>query len=261
MSYIIFVLVSFFASVIGAICGIGGGIIIKPVLDSVGILSVETIVFLSGCTVFAMSFYSVLKSRKTKDQANNTTHMTILAIGAIIGGLIGKEMFGLVSGLFQDENRVGAIQAICLVILTIGTLIYTLKKDKIKTKKIESKLLSVVIGVVLGGLSSFLGIGGGPINLILLYYFFSMDTKSAVKGSLYIIMFSQGASVLSTILLNQIPEFEWILIILMVLSGIVGADVGHRINKKINAEHVNKLFIMLMISIIMINFYNIIKYL
>lgn len=261
MSYLIFVLVSFFASVLGAICGIGGGIIIKPVLDSVGILSVETIVFLSGCTVFAMSCYSVLKSRETKEQANNTTHMTILAIGAIIGGIIGKEVFGLVSGLFQDKNRVGAIQAICLLILTIGTLIYTLKKDKIKTKKIESKLISMVIGVVLGGLSSFLGIGGGPINLILLYYFFSMDTKSAVKGSLYIIMFSQGASILSTILLNRIPEFEWILIILMVLSGIVGADVGHRINKKLNAEHVDKLFIMLMISIIMINFYNIVKYL
>mgnify|MGYP001150603034 CR=1 FL=1 len=31
-------IVCFFASVIGAICGIGGGVIIKPVLDSVGIL-------------------------------------------------------------------------------------------------------------------------------------------------------------------------------------------------------------------------------
>lgn len=30
-------IVCFFASVIGAICGIGGGVIIKPLLDSVGI--------------------------------------------------------------------------------------------------------------------------------------------------------------------------------------------------------------------------------
>ena len=29
-------IVCFFASVIGAICGIGGGVIIKPLLDSVG---------------------------------------------------------------------------------------------------------------------------------------------------------------------------------------------------------------------------------
>lgn len=54
-------IVCFFASVIGAICGIGGGVIIKPVLDSVGILDVTAISFLSGCTVLSMTTYSVLK--------------------------------------------------------------------------------------------------------------------------------------------------------------------------------------------------------
>ena len=38
-------IVCFFASVIGAICGIGGGVIIKPLLDSVGILDVTAIRF------------------------------------------------------------------------------------------------------------------------------------------------------------------------------------------------------------------------
>lgn len=33
MSSILFFCVSFFASIAGAICGIGGGVIIKPVLD------------------------------------------------------------------------------------------------------------------------------------------------------------------------------------------------------------------------------------
>ncbi|MEI3183290.1 MAG: sulfite exporter TauE/SafE family protein [Lachnospiraceae bacterium] len=39
-------------------------------------------------------------------------------------------------------------------------------------------------------MSSFLGIGGGPINLVVLLYFFSMDTKAAAQNSLYIILFS-----------------------------------------------------------------------
>jgi uncharacterized membrane protein YfcA len=47
--------VSFFASVIGSICGIGGGVIIKPVLDAVGLYSVSTISFMSGCIVLSMT--------------------------------------------------------------------------------------------------------------------------------------------------------------------------------------------------------------
>ena len=48
--YAVFLLVSFGACVVGAICGIGGGVIIEPVLDSFGLLNVSTISFLSGCT-------------------------------------------------------------------------------------------------------------------------------------------------------------------------------------------------------------------
>ena len=56
---LLFFLVSLFASVAGAICGIGGGVIIKPVLDVLHLETVATISFLSGCTVLSMSCYSV----------------------------------------------------------------------------------------------------------------------------------------------------------------------------------------------------------
>ena len=52
-------IVCFFASVIGAICGIGGGVIIKPLLDSVGILDGTDSSFLSGCIVLSITTYSV----------------------------------------------------------------------------------------------------------------------------------------------------------------------------------------------------------
>ena len=41
--YFAFFLVSFLASIVGAICGIGGGVIMKPLLDATGILSVSAI--------------------------------------------------------------------------------------------------------------------------------------------------------------------------------------------------------------------------
>lgn len=63
--YVIFLAVSFGASVVGAICGIGGGVLIKPLLDAFGVLSVSTISFLSGCTVLAMSCYSVVRAKQS----------------------------------------------------------------------------------------------------------------------------------------------------------------------------------------------------
>ena len=55
--------------------------------------------------------------------------------------------------------------------------------------KVENASVCVLIGVFLGIMSSFLGIGGGPINFVVLFFFFSMSTKIAAENSLYIIFF------------------------------------------------------------------------
>ena len=44
----IFFAVSILSCTAGSICGIGGGVIIKPVLDATGIMGVSSISFLSG---------------------------------------------------------------------------------------------------------------------------------------------------------------------------------------------------------------------
>ena len=193
MSSILFFCVSFFASIAGAICGIGGGVIIKPVLDMLGLASVATISFLSGCTVLSMSCYTVGKNIAAGD--NRVDFRT---------GVVGKQLFSTIAGMFPNPNTVGVVQSICLAIITIGTFVYTLFKARIQGKHITNPAFCVIIGLVLGLMSSFLGIGGGPINLVVLFYFFSMETKTAAQNSLYIILFSQITSLLTTL----IPGFD-----------------------------------------------------
>ena len=183
-----------------------------------------------------------------------------LAIGAAVGGLIGKWLFSYVKSLSSDPNKVGAVQALCLLIVTLGTLIYTIYKAKIKTYKVENAIVCVLIGIFLGIMSSFLGIGGGPINLVVLFFFFSMSTKIAAENSLYIIFFSQIASIASTIVSGSVPDFQIGVLILMVAGGIAGGICGRAINKKIDEKTVDKLFIALMVLMIVINIYNIFKF-
>lgn len=260
MFYMIVFLVCFLSSVIGAICGIGGGVIIKPVLDAFGVMSVSAVSFLSGCTVLSMTTYSVLRSRLSgKSRIEQKTGLP-LAIGAAFGGVIGKWLFSIASSISVDKERVGAVQAACLFVVTLGTLLYTLYKNKIKTHHVTEPLLCVAIGLALGILSSFLGIGGGPINLVVLFFFFSMDTKAAAENSLYIIFFSQMASLVSTILSGGVPEFKISMLLWMAVGGIGGGIVGRAVNQKLLDKVVHYLFIALMIVILFINLYNIYRF-
>lgn len=259
--YVLFWVISFGASIAGAICGIGGGVIIKPTLDAFGVLSVSTISFLSGCTVLAMSCYSVMKNKMAGENIVDLKTGTPLAIGAAIGGIAGKSMFQSVSNLFADKEMVGAVQAACLLMITAGTLIYTLNKDKIHTHVVKNVAACIGIGLFLGILSAFLGIGGGPVNLVILFYFFSMDTKTAAQNSLYIILFSQITSLISSIVTRTVPDFSLLLLVLMVVGGMLGGICGRKINKKINSTVVDQLFVFLMAVIILINIYNIYQFL
>lgn len=90
MASIVFLTVSFLTSVCGAICGIGDGVIIKPVLDLCGLASVSTISFLSGSTVLSMSCYSVGKNILSGDNRVQFRTGTPLALDAAVGGVAGK---------------------------------------------------------------------------------------------------------------------------------------------------------------------------
>ena len=255
---ILFFVVAFLSSIVGAICGIGGGVVIKPVLDMLQMGAPATINFLSGCTVLSMSLYSVGKALRAGDSKVEMSTGTPLALGAALGGVAGKELFAAVKVYFNGSPMVGGVQAVALGIITLGTLLYTINKSRIKTHSTSNKLVCVVIGLLLGIMSSFLGIGGGPINLVVLGFCFGMDTKTAAANSLYIILFSQIASLIAT-LISGVPEFRIVALVLMVLGGIGGGIVGRKLNKKMDNRAVDKLFIGLMVLIVAICVYNAVR--
>ncbi len=254
---LIFFLVSLLSSVIGAICGIGGGIIIKPTLDLFGLASVSTVSFLSGCTVLSMCCYSVAKGAVSRSDKIELRLSVPLALGSALGGVAGKQLFQLLTG--GSHGNVLAAQSLCLCIITIAVFVYTLFKARLKNFRITNKAVCVIIGFSLGLLSAFLGIGGGPINLAVLFFFFSMDIKKAAQNSLFIILFSQSASLITTLITRSVPEFNPVTLLLMVAGGLLGGIVGQFLKKKISPRLNEKLFLILCAVITLISFMNIFK--
>lgn len=254
-------LIALLSSAAGAICGIGGGVVIKPVMDMFRIDSVAAISFLSGCTVLSMSCYSVGKAVLAGESGIERRTGTPLALGAALGGILGKNLFSLLRELSAQPERVGGYQSVCLALVTLGTLAYTIFQPGIKTRRVEGRAACGVIGMVLGVMSSFLGIGGGPVNLAVLYFFFSMSAKTAAQNSLYIILFSQTASLLTTFIARSVPLFEPPWLAVMVAGGILGGMAGRALNRKLSEAQVALMFKGLMLLIIGVSCYNAAGYL
>ena len=259
--YLLIALISLFAAGIGAICGFGGGVIIQPLLSTFDIFDVAQVSFLSSVTVLSMTTYSVVRSRVRGGSRVDGKIGLAVAAGASIGGLLGRQLFVYAIARKATENYVGAIQAIILLILTVGTVIYTLNMKRIKSYQVTNIAASIITGIVLGAISAFLGIGGGPINLIVLFFIFSMNTKTAVETSLYIIFFSQVTNISTIVITNDVPDFTWGVLIIMMACGILGGIVGRKVNEKISTRNVERLFIAVMICLSLVNAYNVVQFL
>jgi len=135
-----------------------------------------------------------------------------------------------------------------------------INKSKIKTLQLTNKILCVAIGVGLGIFSSFLGIGGGPINLVVLYFCFSLDAKNATYNSIFIILLSQMASVFFSVGTQSIPDLDVVMLSAMVVGGILGGLLGKSFSTKMNNEQIEKLFFIVLIGISFLTVWNVYKF-
>lgn len=239
--------------------GMGGGVIIKPALDATGALGVSTISFLSGCTVLSMTIVSLIRNRKSEAKLELKRSLS-LGVGGAFGGVVGKYIFDIAKKLFANESMVGLTQSTVLLLLTIGVFFFVTYRKKIKTYEIQNTIASLIIGLFLGLTSAFLGIGGGPINLAILFFFFSMPPKTAANNSLFIIFLSQLASLLFTGFSGTIPPVDPVTLIVMIVGGIGGAFLGSHILKKLSQEQVDVFFRCVLILVMALNIYNIAKF-
>lgn len=257
MLLFLFAIVVFVATVVGSISGIGGGVLIKPVMDAAFDLSTSQISFLSGTTVLTMTIVSLFRSRK---ELKLDLRTVMLALGGAVGGIAGKQVFDIVKKAAGNDAFVGLVQNIIMVLLTGMVFVYTMKKASIKTKNFKNPIFSLIVGLFLGVLSSFLGIGGGPINLMVLSYLFSLDTKTSALSSLFIIFFSQVFSLCTSLITNTVPSFDWTILLMMMVCAVVGSTLGRTFSKKMDNKAVDKLFMCLMAVIIALSIFNCVKF-
>lgn len=254
---IICFLIGIIATTIGASSGIGGGVIIKPVLESFNMFDLKTVTLLSSITIFSMSVVSLIKQIKMKDPINLKTTVTI-ALGATLGGVLGEKLLKFMLSLSNNSKGVSVLQSVMLIILLFVVYIYINHKNKLKEFNVKSLILIFLVGLILGALSSFLGIGGGPINVAIFALLFTMNTKDAARNSIILIFFSQGAKILSIALTTGFSSYNLKVMPYMIIGGVLGGFLGYKLNKSVSDKFITSLFNIVLIFIILVNIYNLI---
>lgn len=256
---ILYFLIGLIASTFGALAGLGGGIIIKPVLDVIGDYDVVTIGILSTATVFSMSAISLLSSVRQDNQIK-VKLSTLIALSSIVGGVSGKALFNYSVANIENQDLITLIQASIIASLMAMIFVFVRYKHVIKTYQLQNSVIIIGVGLALGILAAFLGIGGGPFNVAILYLLFSMRPKEAGLNSIFIIFFSQLSSIIYSARTTGFSQYDLSMLPYMIVGGVVGGMIGTRLVRKITERTVDKVFMIGIIIIILISLMNVGQY-
>ena len=225
MQYVLYFLIAIGATTVGSLTGMGGGVIIKPLMDVLHGFDVQTIGVLSSLTVFSMSVVSIGKQMLARTKIPFGTAIP-LALGSVMGGLAGEKLLQVIVDALRANSAVTVVQNVVLSLLILAVFLYMKNKSRIPSQELRGVVVSLLVGVFLGICSSFLGIGGGPINVALTTGFGVFDLSIAP---------------------------------VMIVGAIAGGFIGASLNKKCSEAAVEKAFNAVQLLVLAISIFNIVR--
>ena len=241
------------ATFLGAFVGLGGGVIIKPVLDFLGRHPLEQITFFSSCGVFTMSLTATAKHIKQKTPMDKKM-ILLIATGSTIGGYLGNVAFRMALTYAQAPSVVRTVQSVCLGILLIFVLASV--NCNTRTFHLKNPIAILFSGLFLGFFAAFLGIGGGPINVAAMTLLFSLSMKDAAVYSVAVIFFSQGMNLLTTLCTSPVGTYDLTMLWGILPCAILGGLIGAKYNRKCKEKTIRVVFTATVSAIVLLTFYN-----
>lgn len=240
--------------------GVGGGIILIPTLNLLGIpmhtaigISLPYAVFTSASGVFR--------------HVRQGTVDPILALPIIVSAALTVQAGAHFSNLLS-ESTLRVLFALLLFLVATsfalkdrknlsegGESSFSEEKNKIYIIKRENKWgeggfykINMIIGVLIGGVAGFmsgmLGIGGGIIITPLMVMMMSIPIHIAVGTSLLGVIFS---STIGSITHWKLGNVDFGILIPLTLAGIVGAQIGARLMLHLPQQNLRAIFNTLLI--------------
>jgi len=252
--------------------GVGGGFLLTPLLIFSGIPPVVSVATVATQIVASSASGALSYWRRNLIDVK-------LAVVLLIAGVIGA---GLGVTLFDALRRVGQLDLIIsLSYVTflglVGGLMLTESlrailnarrgrpaplrrpgqhywihglpfKMRFKRSKLYVSAIPVVLlGLGIGFLGTLLGIGGGFIMVPALIYLLRVPTNLVIGTSLVQILGTMSVATILHAMTNQSVDF--ILALILMIGGVVGAQFGARIGQNLRGDHLRALLALLVLAV------------
>lgn len=244
-----------FASLFGPMCGIGGGSIIKPLLDITQAFNLSQVSFISGVAVISMSAYSLGTYTLSHEIDIKLKEDLPLAIAAAFGGITGRVLFVMALADVPNKDEVGMIQSVILFLLALGSFFLSIRRGEVHVHT-PNKFWQSFLCFLAGLTWVFLGIGGGPFNMILLSIFFILPPRRSRQVSLFIVLFSQVAAMILMVKTGTVPHVPFTIALAGSVAAIGGAEVGKILARKLAQKYLDKLYNFALVFLMVICVYN-----
>ena len=250
--------------------GIGGGFLMTPILIFLGIPPVYAVA--NGANNILAASVSGSLAHYFKNHIDVKMGVLIL-VGGLVGSIIGVEIFIF----FLKKGTINSLISISYFILlsSIGLMMFyeslsemrRIRNNKFIKRRMHqhywihnlpfkvrihaSKLYisaigPIFFGILIGLISSLLGVGGGFILVPILIYIIGMPAKLVPGTSLFAMIFVM----IIVTLLHAIANYtiDIYLVFILALGSVVGAQLGSIISSKLAGEELRGLLSILILT-------------
>jgi hypothetical protein len=229
------------AGFIGGFFGVGGGMVLIPLLLFIGIDMKSAIAISIMQMVFTSLFGTFLNYKKNKQFLSSGI---LLGLGGFSGGILSGYIVSSISGF--------SLQLLFLFI--VGFAIYRVALTKViesSSNKTHNKYLLLVIGFFIGLIAMSIGVGGSVMLTPILVSFMFYSLKDASSMGLFFVVFSSIAGFISLSLHGHMLYNEGFIVGTASLIGVYfGIKFKNFINIKSYKNYILVLYCVIFISVL-----------
>ncbi len=251
--------------------GVGGGFLMTPLLMFLGIPA-PVAVGTEANQIVASSVSGALAHFR---RGNVDIKMgLVLLIGGILGSTLGVALFKLLRSLGQIDIAIKLAYVVFLGIIGGLMLVESLRSIQRKrrpagprrklhehhwfhglpfkirfrrSKLYISALLPLAVGFFVGVLAAIMGVGGGFIMVPAMIYILGMPTSVVIGTSLFQIVFVTANVTFLQAYQNQTVDL--LLGLLLMVGGVLGAQVGTRVGARLPGERLRFLLAAMVLAV------------
>lgn len=236
---ILLFVIGIFAGTLAAFFGIAGGVLLLPVLsyldfslvNTVGVSSLCSFMSTTSATLFNVKIQRFLSAKR----------ILTLMLPAVIFAQIGVYFVRV----FSESIVLITYLLLLVILILLSSLSQVIDSEEFDINRYSKKDFynSLFSGSFAGLCSGAFGIGGGVLLVPLQTYFLKVPIKMAINISSAVIIFTTLSSFVGHYLKGGVLIEEGLV---LGIGGVIGANFGTKLLRKVESSNVRKYFILLL---------------